>query len=638
MDKYGKQYLSKLKLKTQDKNSDALKTIWLHSWKNPVFSGTGDGTFQFWITESRDSRYFYLFLGILRFPTASQILITEIDTEKNFELTRSEFLINTQSRMSIVANVPDRNIIMKGGDRDEFFVYNRFTHTLSPLLTQWQRVYHSLPFELAILSKKPKVKNNFRKILLKIGEMEIADPIGYFDALANDSYFVSNSNFCLSESYKHYLAIMGILEYQYLSDRINALPADKAKEKIKISIADLNFIEEAKIILRDFEDNIELNQQKLAFSLYYEDSKSNTSFGSIGDNEARRFYDNYKWAFRRNFTAKSDYYSFADVESFIYAEIRRLKSYGLEEFVNTPPKVEIIWKKEEAPSSKRGWFDPLPPEEMERRKREFLASQPLKELFSASELEELFTEPDYAKITDPLELARVYDWFGKYPEALRALEKADRAEAKFELGRFLKHGRPGVPANKKKANELFSEIVSSIDTKGSSSLPEDYCLAGRASSEYIPKNWDETVSWRKRAAGFYKKSIAQGYRSAYYYSQYYLRHSSDNNPQELLKTLPTDNLEINAFIAAMAAINPRFKAYRDRNKNLAAIKNAIQSYNNEAQYLLGLLYLVSDTDPNAFLRHNRQKAIFWLQRAAERGNTDATQVLQNDSRLRRLKK
>ena len=75
--------------------------------------------------------------------------------------------------------------------------------------------------------------------------MEIADPIGYFDALANDSYFVSNSNFCLSESYKHYLAIMGILEYQYLSDRINALPADKAKEKIKISIADLNFIEEA---------------------------------------------------------------------------------------------------------------------------------------------------------------------------------------------------------------------------------------------------------------------------------------------------------------------------------------------------------------------------------------------------------
>ena len=36
--------------------------------------------------------------------------------------------------------------------------------------------------------------------------------------------------------------------------------------------------------------------------------------------------------------------------------------------------------------SKRGWFDPLPPEELESRKREFQASQPLKELFPAAEL------------------------------------------------------------------------------------------------------------------------------------------------------------------------------------------------------------------------------------------------------------
>ena len=54
---------------------------------------------------------------------------------------------------------------------------------------------------------------------------------------------------------------------------------------------------------------------------------------------------------------------------------------------------------------------------MERRKREFLASQPRKELFSENELKELFTEPDYTRITDPLQLAHAYDWFGKYPEA-----------------------------------------------------------------------------------------------------------------------------------------------------------------------------------------------------------------------------
>ena len=543
MDQYGRQYLSRLELNTQDKDRDALRTIWSHSWKNPGFSGTGDGTFQFWTTESRDSRHFYLFVGILRFPTASQILITEIDTENNVELTQSAFLIKTQSTMSIVANVQNRDIIMKGGDRDEFFVFNCFSHILSPLLTQWQLVYHSLPFELAILSKKPKVKNNFQEVLLKIGEMEIPDPIGYFDALANDSYFVSNNNFCLSESYKYYLAIMGILEYQYLSGKINALPVDKAKEKMKISISDFDFIEKGKITLKDFEDNIELNRQKLAFSLYYENQKNNTSFGSIDDDEARSFYDNYKWAFRRNFNSQSEYYSFNEVEDFIYAEIRRLKSYGLEEFVNTPPKVEIIWKKEEAPSAKRGWFDPLPPEEMERRKREFLASQPLKELFSAAELEELFAEPDYARLIDPLQLARAYDWTGKYPEALAAFEKADGMEAKFELGCFLKHGRPGIPADKKRANELFAEIATFADLKSGIPTAMEYCLAGRASSEYIPENWDETVRWRKRAAGFFQKSMAQGYRPACYYSQYYLRHSSDKNPRELMKALPSDNPE-----------------------------------------------------------------------------------------------
>ncbi|MEI3038811.1 MAG: hypothetical protein V8T90_07030 [Victivallales bacterium] len=288
--------------------------------------------------------------------------------------------------------------------------------------------------------------------------------------------------------------------------------------------------------------------------------------------------------------------------------------------------------------SKRGWFDPLPPEELERRKREFQASQPLTELFSAVELKTLFTELDYSKITDPLKLARTYDWFGKYSEALATLEKADGAEAKFELGRFLKHGRPGVQADKRKANKLFSEIVSSIKTKDSASSPEDYCLAGRASNEYIPGNWNETVHWKKLAADFFQKAMGQEYRPAYYYSQYYLRHSSDKNSQELLKALPSNNLEINAFIGALAGMNQGSKESRNRDKNLAAIKAGIQAHNNVSQCALGMLYLHSETDPNAFLRHNRQKAKFWLQRAAERGDIDALQTLQSDSRLRNLKK
>jgi TPR repeat protein len=286
--------------------------------------------------------------------------------------------------------------------------------------------------------------------------------------------------------------------------------------------------------------------------------------------------------------------------------------------------------------SRRGMLDPLPPAEMERRKREFLAAQPREELFSALELKDLFTEPDYAKITDQLKLARTYDWFGKYQETLITLEKAPGLEARFELGRFLRHGRPGVTANKVRANELFAKIVSTVNAQGKEAKPEDICLAGRASSEYIPKNWDETVLWRKRAAEFFQKAIEQGYRPAYYYSQYYLRHSSDKNPLELLKALPTDNLETNAFVGALAGMNRNLKLPRDRDKNLASVKAGIQAYNTVAQCALGMLYLHSATDPNAFLRYNPSKAKFWLQRAAERGDEDAIQALQSDA-IRRLR-
>ena len=297
-------------------------------------------------------------------------------------------------------------------------------------------------------------------------------------------------------------------------------------------------------------------------------------------------------------------------------------------------KIDNDWRK----TFKHGSLDPLSPEEMERRKREFLASQPRKELFSENELKELFTEPDYTRITDPLQLARAYDWFGKYPEALAALKSAEGMAAKFELGYFLKHGRPGVSPDMEKANRLFAEIVSAIEKMGGSPSPEDYCLAGRASSEYTPENWDEKVRWKRRAASFFQKAISEGYRPAYFYSQYYLRHSSDNDPQRLLKVLPSDNLEINAFIGALAGLNSRFKSQRNRDKNLEAVKAAIYAHSNLAQAMLGMLYLHSKTDPNAFLRRNPRKAKFWLQRAADRGDTDALQILNSDSRLKDSKR
>jgi TPR repeat protein len=358
----------------------------------------------------------------------------------------------------------------------------------------------------------------------------------------------------------------------------------------------------------------------------------------VSENEVRLFYENYKWAFRRNFTAKSEYYSFIEVEGFIYDEIRRLKSYGLEELVNIPPRVEIIWQKEEPPTAKRGRLDSLPQEEVERRRRVLLASQPLKELFTSAELKELFTEPDYAKITNQLELSRAYDWFGKYPEALVALEKAPGMEAKFELGRFLKYGRPKIPGNKKSANKLFAEIVLNVEAQGKEATPEDICLAGRACYEYIPENYIEKKRWKKQGVTFFQNAIKQNYRPAYYYSQYYKRTASGKNPPEILRALPSDNVEINAVVGALPGIDRSLKMPRERDKNLAAVKVGVIAYNNVAQCLLGLLYLHPNTDPKAFLKHNPTKAKFWLQRAADRGNEDAIRALQNNPQLRKIKK
>ena len=380
-------------------------------------------------------------------------------------------------------------------------------------------------------------------------------------------------------------------------------------------------------------DNWNVNNIKRKYAANKFVEKNRTEWLEVSTEERQKLIEKFKTVFCKNFEPNSEPDNLSEYDDFIGEQVMRLKYYGMSQLLDMKLDIKLVWDKTPNAELKRGWFDPLPPEELERRKREFQASQPLKELFSATELEALFAEPDYASITDPLKLARAYDWSGKYPEAVTALEKADGIEAKFELGCFLKHGRPGVKADKKKANELFSEIASTIASGDRTFSPEDYCLAGRACREYVPENWTETTRWKKRASQFFQKAIEQGYRPAYYYSQYYERHSSDCNLAELVKALPSDNPEINAFIATVAATNPHLKQYRDRAQNLAAVKAAIEARSNVAQCALGMLYLAFETTPDAFLRYNPEKARFWLQRAAERGDTDAIQILRNDSRL-----
>ena len=466
----------------------------------------------------------------------------------------------------------------------------------------------------------------------RFSDIEVDYPLFFTDITANYRKYYE-----LCTAYRYYLFVLAVCENKILSNKLNSVQNIKnvSDEKQKLLSRICSWGEIAGTAKQYFNNE---KQRLMSAKLFYKNAFFADRFLPAGhvisENEARKFYHNYKWAFRKDFSEQSDYYSFDKVKNFIYTEMVRLESFGLKELIENPPSVSIIWKKKSPQILKHGSLDPLSPEEMERRKREFLASQPRNELFSENELKELFTEPDYTRITAPLQLARAYDWFGKYPEALAALKSAEGMAAKFELGYFLKHGRPGVSPDMEKANRLFAEIVSAIEKMGGSPSPEDYCLAGRASSEYTPENWDEKVRWKRRAASFFQKAISEGYRPAYFYSQYYLRHSSDNDPQRLLKVLPSDNLEINAFIGALAGLNSRFKSQRNRDKNLEAVKAAIYAHSNLAQAMLGMLYLHSKTDPNAFLRHNPRKAKFWLQRAADRGDTDALQILNSDSRLK----
>lgn len=356
-DNYGHKYLSRLEIKGYRENNASPQKLWSQTWKNPFLSGTGNGIWQFGTAESRESRYFYLFLGTLKFPTATQMTIIEVDTGNNFKLTQSVFLINPQSSVSIVANTSDHDIIIKGKDRNEFFRFNRVTHMLSPLLTPWQLVYHALPFELAVLSKKPERSRDFHQVLLTINGTEIADPVNYFDALAGAGYWDSKDYFPLSESYKYYLMVMGLLEYQYLSSQIKALPARETEERIKRIISGSDFTMGKKAVLSDLPENIYLHRQKAAFALHYESQRRNISSIAISDDDAGSFYHHYKWAFRKDFTEPSGYYSFDEVKEFIYAEIKRLKSYGLEALVNDPPQMKIIWKKKEKTVIKRGLLE-----------------------------------------------------------------------------------------------------------------------------------------------------------------------------------------------------------------------------------------------------------------------------------------
>ncbi len=87
------------------------------------------------------------------------------------------------------------------------------------------------------------------------------------------------------------------------------------------------------------------------------------------------------------------------------------------------------------------------------------------------------------------------------------------------------------------------------------------------------------------------------------------------------KSLPTDDVEVKAGIAWVTGYWQKYRLKsNNREQLLHDLKEAIRRHNTAAQCYLGMLYTLVPGELNTFLGHNPEKAKFWLQRAADRGD------------------
>ncbi len=434
----------------------------------------------------------------------------------------------------------------------------------------------------------------------------------------------------LSDSYHFYLSIMAILESEFANSNKIMHPIESINcFKQQISTGKHNLESIAPLVMEYLN-----NLQNARFQLLFTQNNFFRKYFIFGDNttqenEAKNFYNQYKWAFRKKLDIQSEYYTFQEVKNFIYIEIRRLKSYGLKELISNPPKVGIIWKKKMIAEPKRGLLDPPSPEEAERLKAEFLAKQPKENIFTDTEQKELFQDPDYDRITDLYERGMAYDWAEKFKKASECFEKSGTLKSKFMLAKYCKNGNADIAQDTEMANALFQAIIDEIKSKGAETSPEEYCLAGRACLEITPANFTEKQKWKKLAQTYFSIAERQDYPLAVYYPQYYLLNTGDFKPQKILELAKSKNcLDAEVMAAGMALFNlSAFRAYGTRQENLDMLKKGIQAHIPLAEYMLGELFNQNDSNPYKPLKYDKEKALFWIKRAAAHGERLAIEYL-----------
>ncbi len=275
------------------------------------------------------------------------------------------------------------------------------------------------------------------------------------------------------------------------------------------------------------------------------------------------------------------------------------------------------------------------PEEMERRKAEYLANLPKDNIFTDDEFKALFPEVEYDKIADLYERGMAYDWDEKFSDAMKCFEQESSLKSKLMLAMYYKTGRPDIPKDSVKANAVFNEIIGDVSNK-SAPTPEMLCIAGRACMEFVSTEFSEIQEYQNKANNFFKESIEQGYAAAAFYPQYYIRNNGKFQPRELLEIANKNNcLDTEVLAAGMALFrNPVFRNYRNKQENLLTIKKGIQAHIPLAEYILGELFYLDAANPDLALKPNRELALFWMKRAANHGEASAIELLQQNPTLR----
>ncbi|MCK4983620.1 MAG: hypothetical protein KAS17_11890 [Victivallaceae bacterium] len=230
--------------------------------------------------------------------------------------------------------------------------------------------YPYCPFELAVLrSDIVQEKKNYKSAFnfsLKINDVSIDDNQLNKFYRTYIKYLISNNFAAKTQRQIALKYIFAKMQDKYYQEKIvSASDVNNIRNALK------KFCYENKMkfekIYSGIDKNILFKNKRLLFkfnvSKWVKNNATTYDKIKVTEDEINKFYDAYKWAYCYSDTKKSEPAKLENIRNIIIQEIKRLKYYGLGQFITSPPKVEIIWEKEKVKtSSRRGLLEVPSPE------------------------------------------------------------------------------------------------------------------------------------------------------------------------------------------------------------------------------------------------------------------------------------